>query len=54
MEIVQNIHGIPKIIRSDRDPIFNDKLGRKHFLVWVLNWLTYRLIILNLTDKLIM
>jgi hypothetical protein len=31
MEIIQNIHGVPKIIVSDRDPIFTGKFWTKLF-----------------------
>jgi hypothetical protein len=52
METVQKLHGSPKIIVSDRDPIFTDIFGHNYFLVWVLNWLISHPIILNLMDKL--
>jgi hypothetical protein len=51
MEIVQKLHGIPKIIVSDRDPIFTGHFGQNYFLVWVLNWLIAHPIILNMMDK---
>ena len=35
MEIVQKLQGIPKVIVSDRDPIFTVNFWSK--LVWVLN-----------------
>ena len=31
METIQNLHGIPKIIISDRDPIFTDNFFTKLF-----------------------
>jgi hypothetical protein len=31
MEIVQNLHGVPKIIVSDRDPIFTGQIWTKLF-----------------------
>ena len=49
METVQKLYGSPKIIVSDRDPIFT---GHNYFLVWVLNWLIAHVIILNMMDKL--
>ena len=52
METFQKLHGSPKIIVSDRDPIFTGHFGQNYFLVWVLNWLIAHPIILNLMDKL--
>jgi hypothetical protein len=52
METFQKLHGSPKIIVSDRDPIFNGHVWKNYFLVWVLNWFITHLIILNLMDKL--
>ena len=37
MERIQKLHGNPKIIVSDRDPIFTRNFERNYFLVWVLN-----------------
>ena len=37
METIQKLHGNPKIIISDRDPIFIENFGHNYFLVWVLN-----------------
>jgi hypothetical protein len=37
METIQKLHGSPKIIVSDRDPISLDIFGQNYFLVWVLN-----------------
>ena len=37
METIQKLHGYPKIILSDIDPIFLEIFGRNYFLVWVLN-----------------
>ena len=51
MEIVQNLHGSPKIIVSDREPSSLDIFGQNYFLVWVLNWLIAHPIILNLMEK---
>ena len=51
MEIVQKLHGSPKIIVSDRDHIFTGHFGQNYFLVWVLNWLISHPIILNRMDK---
>ena len=48
MEIVQKLHGSPKIIVSDRDPIFTGHFWTKLFLFWVLNWIIAHPIILNL------
>ena len=36
-ETIQNIHGNPNIIVSDRDPIFTRNFGQNYFLFWVLN-----------------
>jgi hypothetical protein len=52
MQIVYMLHGIPKIIASDRDPIFTIIFGLNYSLVWVLNWLTTPLTILNPMDTL--
>ena len=52
METVQKLHGNPKIIVSDRDPIFTGEFWTNYFLVWVPIWLTVHLIILNLMGKL--
>ena len=35
MEIVQKIHGIPKIIVSDRDPIFTSKFVRNIYCLGI-------------------
>jgi hypothetical protein len=51
METIQKLHGIPKIIVSDRDPSSLDIFGQNYFLVWVLNWLISHLIILNVMEK---
>jgi hypothetical protein len=37
MEIVQKLHGRPKIIVSDIDPIFTEHFWTELFLVWVPN-----------------
>ena len=37
METIQKLHGNPKIIVSDRDPIFTGKFGQNYFLVLVLS-----------------
>ena len=52
MEIVQKLHGNPKIIVSARDPISLELFGQNYFLILVLNRLTAHLIILKLTRKL--
>jgi hypothetical protein len=51
METIQKLHGSPKIIVSDIDPIFTQNFGQNYFLVWVLNWIISHPIILNLMDK---
>ena len=52
MDTIQKLHGNPKVIMSDRDPILLEIFGQSYFLVWVLNWLIAHLIILNLMVKL--
>jgi hypothetical protein len=52
METVQKLHGSPKIIISDIDPIFTGHFWIELFSVWVLNWLIDHPIFLNLMDKL--
>jgi hypothetical protein len=52
METVQKLHGVPKIIVSDRDPIFTRNFWTKLFSCWVLNWITAHLTIPNLMGKL--
>jgi hypothetical protein len=52
MERIQKLHGVPKIIVSDRDPIFTGNLWTDFFLVWVLNWLIAHLTTLNMMGKL--
>ena len=37
MEKIQKLHGNPKIIVRDRDPIFTGSFRRNYFLVVVLN-----------------
>ena len=37
METTQKLHGNPKIIVSDRGPIFLEIFGHNYFLIWVLN-----------------
>ena len=37
VETIRKQHGNPKIIVSDRDPIFLEICGRNYFLVWALN-----------------
>ena len=37
METIQNLHGNPKIIVSDKDPIFTGNFGQNYFLVLVLS-----------------
>ena len=52
MDTIQKLHGYPKIILSDRDPIFmGKKIELNYFLVWGPNWLTINLIILNMMGK---
>ena len=51
MDTFQKLHGNPKVIVSDRDPIFTRKFGLNYFLFWVPSWLTIHLIILNLMGK---
>ena len=49
METSQKLHGNPKIILSERDPIFTRKFWMELFL---LNYFIAHLIILNLMGKL--
>ena len=37
METIQKLHGNPKIIVSDRDPIFMEFFGQNYFLILVLS-----------------
>ena len=37
METIKNLHGNPKIIVSNKDPIFTGIFGWNYFLVWVIN-----------------
>ena len=37
MERIQNLHGTPNIIISDRVPFSLESFGPNYFLVWVLN-----------------
>ena len=37
METIQKLHGNPKIIVSDRDPISLKIFGQNYFIIWVLN-----------------
>jgi len=52
VEMIQKLHGNPKIIVSDRDPIFTANFWTKLFYFRVLNKLISHLIILNLMGKL--
>ena len=47
MNIVQKLHWNLKMIVSDRDPIFTEKIGLNYFLFWVATWLTIHLITLS-------
>ena len=51
METVQKLHRSPKIIVSDRDPIFTGHFWTELFSCLVLNWLIAHPIILNLMEK---
>ena len=37
MDTIQKLHGNPRVIVSDKDPILTGNFGRSYFLVWVLN-----------------
>jgi hypothetical protein len=52
MEKIQKLHGVPKIIVSDKDLIFTINFWNELFFIWVLNWLTTHLITLNPMGKL--
>jgi hypothetical protein len=51
METIQKLHGVPKIIVSERDPIFTGNYWTEYFLVWLLNWLIDHLTIHNPMGK---
>ena len=37
MDTIQKLHGNPRVIVSDTDPILLEIFGRSYFLVWALN-----------------
>jgi hypothetical protein len=52
METIQKLHGNPKIIVRDRDPIFTRKFWTGLFSCLGTSWFTVHLIILNPMGKL--
>jgi hypothetical protein len=52
MGTVQKLHGVPKIIVSDRDPIFMQFFWTKLFSCLGTHWLIAHLTTLNLMGKL--
>ena len=36
MDKIKKLHGSPRVIVSDRDPIFTGNFGRNYFLIWVI------------------
>ena len=52
MDTIHKLHGILKIIVSDRDPIFIGKFWTELFSSWVPSWIIVHLIILKPMGKL--
>ena len=52
LENIQKLHGTPKVIVSDHDPIFTSHFWKDFSHVWLLNWLIVLHTIYNKMGKL--